>query len=355
MKKYSERQPEQTIGLDLGDRFSYYVVLDESGEKIQEGRVRTLRAALSRQFSDWSSSRVVLEVGTHSRWVAEVLSDLDHEVFVANARRLRLITSSDRKSDRTDAELLARLGRVDVQLLSPVHHRSSGAQGDLQWLRTRGRLVKVRSELIVHVRGTVKSWGGRVGAFSAVSFARKAGAQIPELLRSVLGPVLDAIEFLSSQIACYDSRIEELSQVQYPETGRVGQIRGVGPVTALTYVLTLEEGGRFCSSRQVGAYLGLCPRRDQSGDRDPQLGITKAGDRVLRSLLVNCAHYILGPFGEDCDLRRHGEKIAARGGKNAKKRAVVAVARKLSVLMHRLWMSGDVYEPLYNAKRRAAA
>ena len=130
------------------------------------------------------------------------------------------------------------------------------------------------------------------------------------------------------------------------------QVEGIGPLTALTFVLTLEDPYRFEKSRSVGAYLGLVPATDQSGDRDPQKRISKEGDEMLRKLLVGSAHYILGPFGSDSDLRRHGEKIASRGGKNAKKRAAVAVARKLSVLLHSLWVSGEVYDPLHNAHRR---
>ena len=138
----------------------------------------------------------------------------------------------------------------------------------------------------------------------------------------------------------------------YPETDLLRQVEGVGALTALAFVLTLENPERFAKSRSVGAYLGLEPAQDQSGDRDPQRHISKEGDEMLRKLLVGSAHYILGPFGSDSDLRRHGEKIASRGGKNAKKRAAVAVARKLSVLLQRLWVTGEVYEPLRNAHWR---
>ena len=121
-------------------------------------------------------------------------------------------------------------------------------------------------------------------------------------------------------------------------------------MTALAYLLTLEEPGRFEQSRSVGAYVGLTPRRDQSGQTDKQLRITQCGDGYLRQLLVTSSHYILGPFGPDSDLRRYGLRIAERGGKNAKKRAVVAVARKLAVLLHHLWKTGVDYEPLRTAE-----
>ena len=355
MKDYSEMIPETTIGLDLGDRLSYYLVLDGEGKVVREGRVRTQRSSMRALFSVWSGARVVLEVGTHSGWVSHVLQELGHEVVVANPRKLALISANDRKRDRRDGELLARLGRADVQLLSPVRHRGARAHRDLQWIRSRAHLVKLRTELINHVRSTVKGSGGRLPGCSSPSFAAKMREQLPAELFQVLVALLDLIQEVTDKIRFSDGHIRRLSEEVYAETAILRRIQGVGPVTALSFVLTLEDASRFASSRQVGAYLGLCPRLAQSGEKDPQLRISKAGDRALRALLINCAHYILGPFGQDSDLRRHGERIAARGGPNAKKRAVVAVARKLSVVMHHLWRSGEVYEPLYNQARCRAA
>ena len=167
-----------------------------------------------------------------------------------------------------------------------------------------------------------------------------------------LGPILEQIGSLTERIRKYDRKLEAISKESYPETSLLRQVEGIGPLTALTFVLTIEDPYRFEKSRSVGAYLGLVPARDQSGDRDPrEKRISKEGEEMLRKLLVSCAHYILGPFGSDSDLRRHGQKIASRGGKNAKKRAVVAVARKLAVLLHSLWMSAEVYEPLRNTHR----
>jgi transposase len=180
----------------------------------------------------------------------------------------------------------------------------------------------------------------------ASSFHNKAAEHIPEALLPALGSILETIGSLTGRIREYDRKLETISKEHYPQTELLRQVEGVGPLTALTFVLTLEDPYRFEKSRSVGAYLGLVPARDQSGDRDPQRRISKEGDEMLRRLLVSGAHYILGPFGKDSDLRRHGEKIASRGGKNAKKRAVVAVARKLAVLLHSLWISAEIYEPL---------
>jgi transposase len=335
-----------TIGLDVGDRWSEVCVLDAGGAVRTTRRVRTTAPALEQWFGTQPVSRVVLEVGTHSPWVSRLLTDLGHEVLVANAYQLRLIYASPRKSDRVDAETLARLGRLDPALLKPIRHRGAVAQADLAQLRARDCLVRARAQLINHVRGAVKSVGQRLPASSAPAFARRAAAApLPDGLRPALEPLLQLIATCTQQIRTMERTLEGVA-ARYPETQRLRQVGGVGPLIALCYVLTLEEPHRFTRSRAVGAYLGLCPRQRDSGAAHPQLRITKCGDPMLRRLLVNGAHYILGPFGPDCDLRRWGLALAARGGTNAKKRAVVAVARKLAALLHRLWLSDAPYEPL---------
>jgi transposase len=271
---------------------------------------------------------------------------------VANARKLGLIYANKRKTDEIDAENLARLARLDPKLLYPLQHRGENAQAHMAIIRSRQALVGCRTQLVNHVRGAVKSFGRRLPKCPARSFHKRAAEHIPEALLAALEPVLEQIGSLTERIREYERQLETISKESYPETDLLRQVEGIGPLTALTFVLTLEDPYRFERSRSVGAYLGLVPATDRSGDRDPQRRISKEGDEMLRKLLVGSAHYILGPFGSDSDLRRHGEKIASRGGKNAKKRAVVAVARKLAVLLHRLWISGEVYDPLYNANRR---
>jgi transposase len=272
-------------------------------------------------------------------------------VLVANARKIRLIYASKRKTDEIDAENLARLARLDPKLLYPLKHRGEDSQAHLAIIRSREALVSTRTQLVNHVRGAVKSFGGRLPKCPARSFHKKAPEHIPEALWPALGPILETIGSLTERIRDYDRQLETISEEHYPETELLRQVEGVGVLTALTFVLTLEDPRRFTKSRAVGAYLGLVPGKDQSGERDPQERISKEGDEMLRKLLVGSAHYILGPFGSDSDLRRHGEKIASREAKNAKKRAAVAVARKLSVLLHSLWISAEVYEPLRNTQR----
>ena len=340
--------PERTIGVDVGDRYSHIYILDADGEVIEEGRVRTTSAALSRRFGGEEQARVVLEVGPHSPWISRLIAAAGHEVIVANPRKLRLIYETDRKCDRTDAQYLARVGRLDPELLAPVVHRSEDVQADLAVIRSRSALVDARTALVNHARSTVKAMGGRLPKCSTATFPDKVEEHVPEALLPAILPVLDAITELNAQIREMERWIDELATTEYPETAVLTQVAGVGTLTALCYMLTLETPDRFRKSRSVGPYLGLVPARHDSGESSPQLRTTKAGDVMLRKLLTQSAHYTLGPFGPDSDLRRWGLGLAERGGAAAKKKAIVAVARKLAVLLHRLWVTGEVYEPLRN-------
>lgn len=344
--------PKVTIGLDLGDTMSQVYEIDADGTRLCEARVATTPLALKRYFSKRARCRVVLEVGTHSPWVSRLLAAWGHEDIVANPSAMYGPRRRHR-NDRLDAEFLARQGRADVSLLHPIHHRGEEAQQHLAIIRARDETVSVRTALINHVRGSVKSVGGRLPACSAEAFPKRVVAAIPEAVRPALTPMVELIADLTRRIAAYDGQVKQLAQ-RYPEVQRLQQPSGVGLLTALTYVLLVEDPHRFAHSRSAGAYFGLVPRLDESSTSSPQLRISKAGDELGRRLLVNAAHYVLGPFGPDCDLRRFGEAIARRGGKNAKKRAVIAVARKLAVLLHRLWLSDTPYDPNYQQHQRAA-
>jgi transposase len=344
-----------TVGVDLGDQWSSYCILGLSGETLAEGQFPTRRQEVTEFFQGLAVSRVVVEVGTHSAWIQELIAGLGHEVLVANPRMMEGSKRRRRKNDRIDAGKLARLGRVDPKSLYPIRHRSGQVRADLLVLRARDALVASRTELINTVRALVKTMGGRLSSCSSVAFWKKAEMEIPTELRETLQPLLRMIATLNEQIKSYDQKIEKLASEKYRHTQLLRQVTGVGPITALAYVLTLETPLRFARSRDVGPYLGLVPKQEDSGDSQPQLGISKAGDQMLRKLLVGSAHYILGPFGPDTDLRRFGMKLCERGGKNAKKRAVVAVARKLAVLLHRLWASGEVYVPLGHVSPARAA
>jgi transposase len=343
------REQKLTIGLDLGDRWSWYCVLDETGGVVLEQKVSTTPKAMKEVFGGMPRSRIALETGMHSPWVSRLLSELGHEVIVAHARNVRLIGESRRKDDRLDARTLARLARIDPQLLAPVKHRSAQAQAHLTVIRARAGLVRARTSLINTARGLTKSYGERLRGCNPRNMnPEKAQGLSPELQRA-LEPLLGEIESLSERIGEYNQQIEKIARESYPQVALLKQVKGVGTLIALTYLLTLEDPHRFGKSRDAGCYVGLQPGRRNSGQSEPQLHISKEGERYLRTLLVQGAHHILGPFGADSDLRRWGLKLAERGGKNGKKRAIIAVARKLAVLLHRLWVSGEVYEPLRNS------
>lgn len=359
MKNRNTNRPQLSIGLDLGDKKSRYCLMNDSEEILREGSVSTTREAMIREFSKFAKmgrARVVIEASTHSAWVSHELERCGLEVIVANPREIgRKYLSKKKKNDKTDARTLAHLGLVSEFFLAPIQHRSRSAQVDLVLIRSREAIMKSRTQLINHTRTIVKGFGERLPQCTADAFARTVEPLIPVDLREALVPVVQQVARLTEQIKQYNRKVEQLCETKYPETEVLRQIPGVGPLTALAYMLTLEDPQRFQKSRQVGAFVGLVPRQHDSGNDAPQLRITKAGNDYLRRLLVSSAHYILGHFGPDSDLKRHGERIAARGGKAAKKRAVVAVARKLSVLLHVLWRTGQVYEPFHSSTQSRKA
>ena len=352
------RVRELTIGMDLGDRVSRYCILDETGDVISEGSVPTTKAGMNQIFGPMACCRIAMETGAHSPWVSRQLSGFGHEVIVANARNVRLIGESTRKDDRLDAKTLARLARIDPGLLSPVRHHSAQGQAHLTVMRARAVLVSARTTLVNAARGLVKPHGESLRRCGTQQFGKAIGSHLPAELGAALEPLLSAVEALNEQIQLYEQQLEHIAKEEYPQIARLKQVDGVGTLIALSFMLTIEDPHRFRRSRDVGCYFGLRPGRRSSGASQPQLHISKEGDRYLRKLMVQGAHHILGPFGKDCDLRRWGLKLAERGGKNAKKRAIVAVARKLAVLLHRLWVSGAIYDPLRNSQTqmgRAAA
>jgi transposase len=346
---------EETIGLDLSDKTGLFVVIDAAGEVVKEGKVMLDLAGVRKVFATRQPCRIAIEVGTHSPWLSRQLEQMGYEVIVANARQVGLIARGAKKTDRVDAETLARAARFDPQLLKPIHHRGEQAQADLAMLRARKALLESRTRLVISARGMVKAVGGRLPKCSADYFASKVKDHLPQSLRPALEPMLASIAQLTEQVKAMTRDLKQLAEERYPETRLLSQVHGVGLICSLTYVLTLEEPTRFRRSRQVGAYLGLVSRQHESGEQKPQLRITKSGDVYLRSVLVQSAQHILGPFGPDCDLRRWGLGLAGTGSKMRKNKAIIAVARKLCVLLHRLWLTGEVYEPLRQERLLAAA
>lgn len=346
MEKGDQPVGRLTIGVDIGDRISWWCALNADGEVVAEDAVGTEPVAVEYFFRRLPASLVALEVGTHSPWMSRLLEGLGHEVIVANARKVKLISANSRKNDRMDAEFLARLARADRKLLAPLRHRGERAQADLLTVRVRAQMVELRTQAVNAARGLVKSLGQRLPKCDAHSMSREEAQGLTPEIRPQVERLLRIVEELNQEIAASDKEIQTISGERYArETQQLQQVVGVGPVTALTFVLTLDDAGRFRRSRDVGCYLGLRPKSKQSGEREPEMRISKEGDPYLRKLMVQCAQYILSRQGPDTDLKRWGLEIAAKGKKKAKRRAVVAVARKLAVLLHRLWVSGEAYEP----------
>lgn len=338
------------VGFDVSDRtISVCVLAAGSGDVLERRSVATEREAVTRFLSEWPRLRVVLETGTHAPWIARLVEKLGHEAVVADARRIKLITQSRRKTDRRDAELLARLGRSELDLLQPVRVRSEQSQQERALLRTRDAVVRMRSLAINEVRDLVKTDGSRLPGCDADSFARKVREHLPTALRSALEPMLALIEEHTRTIRGYDRQIESILAERHGEVrALLDQVAGVGPLTALAVITAVEDPHRFEDGRQMAAYLGLTPRINQSGQSDPSLPISKAGDSYARRLLVSAAHYIL-ERGPDTDLKRWGLGLERRWGPKTRRRAAVAVARKLAVLLWRLWAKAERYIPLRSA------
>ena len=347
MTQISKTMSRITIGLDLGGRKSRIAVLDKSTGEVLESVVETKQSPLKAFFGRYRGATVVFEVGAQSRWVQALLRQLGLNVITANPRQLALITKSHKKTDKRDALVLARLGSGMPELLETVEHRSPRTHANLAIIKSRELLVATRTRLVNRIRALVKSVGEPLEGCDATYFFRKARAKIPGELRPACEPLLEILEDLHAKIRAFDKEIETIAE-RYPAVNAVRQVDRIGTLTGLSFVLTVENPHRFRDIRRIGSYVGLVPKLDDSGDRVTQLGISKAGDKMLRRLLVLCANQILSSRGRDCHLRRWGLKLCERGGKNAKKRATVAVARKLAVLLLALWRNGSEYEPMRN-------
>lgn len=348
--------PPVTIGLDVGDRTTHACVLDPSRTVVARFSFATTAPHLTQALSGFPGAHVVIEAGSQSPWMSRHLHAQGFAVHVADPRRVQLLAQDPRKCDRRDAETLTRMEAGMPELLGAVHHRGLQAQADLAIVRARDLVVRMRTKAIQCIRGMSKAFGVRLPNASSRAFAKRALEDLPIELKPAIEPLLAQIDHLSATIRDYECRMDAVVDERYAsEVALLRQVSGVGRITATAFVLTLETPDRFETSRQVGSWLGLCPRSHASGDADPRLPISKAGDGALRRLLVQCSQYILGPFGgrQESNLRNFGLALVARGGRAAKRKAVTAVARKLAVLLHSLWKHKATYEPLRQTPRRA--
>jgi transposase len=326
-------------GIDLHDRNSEICILDENGEVMERTRVTTTRTALRRFFSRRPPMRVAMEACGFSPWVSRLVAKCDHEVVVCNARRVRLIAESTLKNDKVDAEVLARLVRIDPEFLRPIQHRSEEAQRLRAKLLVRRSLVDARTGWINRVRGILRGFGYRVAGKNADTFVERVDLmKLPAELREVVEPLLEQIDLVSGEIERRNEDLEEVA-ARIPEVAHLSEIPGVGLIVALFFVLTIDDPGRFPKSRDVGAFLGLRPSMRESAASTKYGRITKEGDSEMRRLLVQAAHGMMNTK-KDCALKQWATAVAARRGKS---KAAVALGRKLGVLMHHLWVTGEPF------------
>ena len=340
MKKVS------VIGMDMGDKNHKAVGLSEDGEIVDRAEVVCTPKDVREYLKRHPGALLAIETGTHCRWVSSLGLELGHEVLVGNARKLRMIWDSSRKNDWRDAEMLAKVARADRSLLSPVKLRGGEDQELMRMVKSRDLLVRSRTGIVNQIRGFCKSEGFRLPKCSAASFARME-KHTPPAVGEVAKPLFAVLRELAKKIGVYDTMITDaVKRLHGEEPALLEPIAGVGPVTSAAFLAAVGDVSTFGSARDAGPYFGLVPRQDQSGQTDRQLRISKEGNQIVRRLLVTAANHIMGPFGKDSDLRRHGMRIAERGGKNATKRAKVAVARKLAVLMLAVLKNRTAYRPL---------
>jgi len=329
----------QYIGIDLHLKQSFICILNEKGEKVEELILPSKKKLLETYFSDIETSTICIEAGSHSPWVDRLLTELGHIVYVGQPRKIRLIAESTLKNDRLDAEVLARLVRADPKLISPIQHRSEETQILRSTLRVRSVILQSRSRAINCVRGLLRTFGISFPVGYPEAFPRRVREkELPDSLKEMVAPLLETIEYLSQKVAILDKKIEN-TVVTDPITKSFQEIPGIGPIIAFAFVTCIDNPDRFGKSRSVGAFLGLRPRLRESGGKT-QLGrISKEGDVGLRSLLVQGAQAMLRS-NKSCALKSWAENLIPRIGK---RKATVALARKLAVVMHRMWVTNQPY------------
>jgi transposase len=267
-----------TVGLDVGDKRTHFEVVDGARLTVRSGSFATSRAELEKAVEPFPGAKVVLEAGSQSPWMSRVLRGQGYDVLVADPRRVELISKDPRKSDRRDASMLARMGAAMPELLGSVHHRGEQAHAHLAIVRARDLLVRMRARAVQQVRGICRSFGLRLPSATASGFSSKIEHVLPELLKPALVPLLEMANDLTRRIRAFDKLLAQIAKQHYPEVKHLQQVDGVGPIISVAFVLSIEDPKRFRSSRKVGSWIGLCPRSHASGDSNPQLNISKAGD-----------------------------------------------------------------------------
>lgn len=330
-----------TIGADVSDRTTKICVMTkaEGGERriVVETTCATTKAGFEEALSKFDRSwPVVFETGTHCRWMDRLFKEMGFKTIVGNPGKIPSITKSNTKNDRNDARELARLAIADPAMLHPVFLRDEVYQQMLRFHHSRNMLISQRTQTINQIRGFAKSMGHRIECSSTEKFHELSKADWPRELEECAWPLMGVLKTVNLKIKAYDRLIERLAERPEfkPMVERVRVVYGVGVIGSTVFVAAI--GGRpdrFDHTRDIGAYLGMIPKQDQSGDDDKQLHITHAGADIVRATLVECAGVVMMSNAKDTDLKLKGLRIAMHGGGIAKKKAKVAVARALAVTM----------------------
>lgn len=329
-----------SIGIDVSDRTAHVCVMDRSGI-LEEFKLHLDESSIRARVPFFAPDQgvVVFETGPRSAWLKRVFEALGMRVVVADARKLDSISKSPTKTDRNDARRLARLGLADElvghlgpsaeRLLTDTYVRPPADQAIYNLLLARDHIVRRRGDFARLVRSSAKGMGDRIVG----SVTRE---NTPECLGAALGPLLDVIEACDKAVGLYDDQLEQIAK-SHPVARRFLKIPGVGPITSLAFAVVIGDPHRFSNVQDVGAYLGMVVRRDQSGLGDPKLGISKCGNGFMRRLLVQCSTHMLGPRGQPSELREWGLAYVEKHGERSKKKARIAVGRKLAVRMLAIW------------------
>jgi transposase len=326
--------------IDLHMRYSQIRIVDDAGAVVREQRVVTSADRLVAVFSGHGPMRILVETGTESEWVAQVLETAGHAVIVADPNYAPMYGEIRRKV-KTDRRDVAALGEANRRGWYRATHRVSAAQRALrQQLRSRRLLVQMRSGTIALMRSLLRQAGYRLPSSSSQRVPRQlARLTLPAELAATIAPLGRTVSTLTTEIAEMDARLKRQAAAD-PIVPRLQSVPGVGPVVALTFRAFVDDVARFSSAGQVSAAIGLVPREDSSAERRHRGHITKAGPRELRSLLVQAA-WACWRSTASASLRAWAERLAGRRGKRI---AVVALARRLSRILFALWRDQSVFD-----------
>jgi len=330
------------VGLDVSQKMTAICVVDGVGLRLWRGQCPTVPERIAdmvrRQAGD--GARIGIETGAMTPWLVHELRNVGLDVVCLDARHARAALKMQiNKTDQNDAEGLAQIVRTGW--FRAVHVKSFDSHRVRALLGARTQLVGMTTRLSNHIRGVLKTFGLLPGAMRGLPFDRKVEALLVEHadVALIVQPMLVAWRQLRVQIKAFDKAIRKL--VRSNTTCRLlMSVPGIGVLSALAYVSTVEDPERFARSRSVGAHLGLTPRQYQSGEVDRSGRISKCGDNLARTLLYEAAGVVLSRVKRDSGLKIWAQAIAKRSGSG---KAKVALARKLSVILHSIWRSGQPF------------